>query len=262
MDGQSGAAGIGGGESAPVSATADGAACLLVDLRDCGLVAVRGSEAESFLQGQFTCDMRRVTSQRSALGAYLSPKGRVLASFRILRFGDGYLLRMQSSVLHQTVRRLRMFVLRAQVDIEDVSDALVIFGVRGTDADSALRRAFGDPPDTIDEVKQSGRMAVVRVPGATPRFEVLGAPEETMELLDIPGGKHPPGGMPGSCRRFDLVYRTSPPKTATLSCPRCSIWNLSMGSASPRDATRGRRWWRGPQYLGKGQAEDVSGARG
>ena len=65
---------------------------IMADLSHYGLIAVHGRDAETFLQGQFTNDIRQVDTQHSQLSGYCSPKGRLLALFRIFKRGDSYYL--------------------------------------------------------------------------------------------------------------------------------------------------------------------------
>ena len=43
------------------------------DLSHLGLIAVHGPDAERFLQGQLTCDVRQVTPEHSLIGAHCNP---------------------------------------------------------------------------------------------------------------------------------------------------------------------------------------------
>ena len=56
-----------------------------------GILAVRGPDAKTFLQGQITCHLGYVSDERSSLGARCTPKGRMLSSFRVLLENDGIL---------------------------------------------------------------------------------------------------------------------------------------------------------------------------
>jgi folate-binding protein YgfZ len=87
-----------------------------------GRVRVSGADAETFLQGQLTQDIRTV--QRSpALAGYCSPKGRLLAVMEIRRVEEGFELEMHHGVYQSTLRRLRMFVLRSKVALDEIPAA-------------------------------------------------------------------------------------------------------------------------------------------
>lgn len=81
---------------------------------------VSGADAESFLQGQLTQDIRAITAQKPLWAGYCSPKGRLLAVAQLFK-GDGYFdLEMHQGVFEATAKRLKMFVLRAKVALDTV----------------------------------------------------------------------------------------------------------------------------------------------
>ncbi len=87
-----------------------------------GVVLVSGEDATDFLQNQFSNDVSAVTETHYQLDSYSTPKGRMLAIFRVLKISNGYLLFTSRSVLQQLLTRLHMFVLRSQVNLADASD--------------------------------------------------------------------------------------------------------------------------------------------
>jgi hypothetical protein len=155
---------------------------ILCELSRQGLIAATGIDTETFLQGQFTNDVRQVTPEHSQLSAYCNPKGRMLASFRLFRHGDTYYLRLPREQVEFILKRLRMFVLRAKVTLEDASDRLVQAGLAGPNATVLLQQALGVVPSQVDGVVQRNTIAVIRVPGVQPRFELYGE-VEALEAL-------------------------------------------------------------------------------
>ncbi len=112
------------------------AECALVDLSWLGLIRVAGKDAAGFLQGQLTNDTRLVDDIHSALGAYCTPKGRMLALFRMFRRNDALWLLLPAERLEATLGRLGMFVLMSQVELADASEAV------------SLAQAFSHPVET------------------------------------------------------------------------------------------------------------------
>jgi len=152
---------------------------ILCDLSHLGLIAAHGVDTQTFLQSQFTNDAREVSATRSQLSGYCSAKGRLLALFRIFQRGDVVYLQFPQELLEPTLKRLRMFVMRAKVTLDDASDTLVRIGVAGPHAEQRLNGAIGLLPQAVNEVVSANNITVLRLPGAQPRFEVLG------ELADI-----------------------------------------------------------------------------
>ena len=97
-----------------------------------GVIRVDGADAASFLQGQLTQDFVLLQDNQARLAAYLSPKGRMLASFIGLRRSSTELLLVCSrDLLAATLKRLSMFVLRTKVKLTDASDEFALYGLAG-----------------------------------------------------------------------------------------------------------------------------------
>ncbi len=147
--------------------------CALCDLSDQGLIRVSGEDAVAFLQGQFTNDARKVDAGHSQLSSYCSPKGRMMALFRVFQRGEDIYLLLPRERLDTVLKRLRMFVLRAKVTLEDVSDHLAIAGIAGACAGELLPASPARP----DECATAGGLTVIRVAGDRDRFLLVGEPD-------------------------------------------------------------------------------------
>ncbi len=146
---------------------------VISDLSHYGLIAVRGADARSFLQGQLTSDLDTVDESRSQLGAWCGPKGRVLVLFRVMQRGDAILLKLPAPLVESTLKRLRMYVLRARVELEDVSDQLVRLGLSGEAAADILNDCFGETPASPGQVTAADDSLLVCLSGETPRYELV-----------------------------------------------------------------------------------------
>jgi len=108
-----------------------------------GLIRARGADALKFLQGQLTNDVALMGDAQVRLAGFCSAKGRLQASFLVWKLAsDDVLLACAASVLPATLKRLSMFVLRAQCKLSDASSELGLHGLVG-DSASAL---IGDAP--------------------------------------------------------------------------------------------------------------------
>ncbi len=146
---------------------------VLCDLSHYGLIRARGPEAESFLLNQFCNDVREVSTTHSQLNGYCTPKGRLLTIFRLFRDGDDFLLRLPQEILEPVLKRLRMFILRTQVSLEEET-AWGSLGLSGEGLLPALREALGGLPEAVDACLAQAGLVCVRVPGSAPRFEIHG----------------------------------------------------------------------------------------
>ena len=147
---------------------------ILCDLSHLGLIAAHGADTQTFLQSQFTNDARDVNATRSQLSGYCSAKGRLLALFRIFQRGDVTYLQFPQELLEPTLKRLRMFVMRAKVTLDDASGNMVRIGFAGPQAEQHLSDALGRLPQAVNEVVGANDITVLRLPGVSPRFELVG----------------------------------------------------------------------------------------
>ena len=144
--------------------------CAITELSHFGLIRATGSDVRTFLQGQLTNDINQVTPVLAQLSSYCSPKGRILGSFWVMQRGDDLYLQLPADRLPGILKRLRMFVLRAQVTLEDASGELARFGITGSCAADLLPFAPGADKATATR----DDITVIRLPGERPRFEIIG----------------------------------------------------------------------------------------
>ena len=106
-----------------------------VALTHWGVIRARGADAPKFLQGQLTNDVAGMDTAQVRLAGFCSAKGRLQASFVVWRTApDEVLLACSASVLPATLKRLSMFVLRAQCKLSDASAELPMHGLVGASA--------------------------------------------------------------------------------------------------------------------------------
>ena len=82
------------------------------------VLRLSGKDVESFLQGLVTNDIKRL-DQGLVYAALLTPQGKYIADFFLLRDGDSVLLDVAEDLADALVKRLSMYKLRADVTIED-----------------------------------------------------------------------------------------------------------------------------------------------
>lgn len=107
----------------------------VLPLPDWGVIRARGADARSFLQGQLTQDVTQLAAGTARLAGYCTAKGRLLASFVVWAAdADTLLLACSADLLPTTLKRLRMYVLRAKCTLEDVSAEWPAWGLAGAAA--------------------------------------------------------------------------------------------------------------------------------
>jgi len=124
-----------------------------------GVLAVRGSDAGKFLQGQLTCNINYLSEDHASLGARCMVKGRMQSSFRILPEGNGYLLAMAGELLEAQLADLKKYAVFSKATLSDDSAAWVRFGLQHGDAAlQALGLALPDSSGAT--VRHEGLIAI------------------------------------------------------------------------------------------------------
>lgn len=110
----------------------------LFDLSTNGLIAVSGDDAQAFLQGQLTNDIKQL-GQAAQFTGYCTAKGRLLALFYAFSINNIIYLQCPRTLVPDLVKRLRMFVLRSKVVVEDISEQFVILGLASADSATPIQ---------------------------------------------------------------------------------------------------------------------------
>lgn len=142
-----------------------------VRLPNRGLLRVSGEQAEEFLQNLVSNDVSKAGMGRAVYATLLTPQGKFLHDFFVVRDRNGFLLDCEADRLDDLKRRLTMYKLRAKVDLADETDRWLVYAVLGGAMEAEL--LFDDPrhPDL-------GQRAIVRA------SEPVGGTEAPFEAWD------------------------------------------------------------------------------
>ncbi|WP_333794627.1 CAF17-like 4Fe-4S cluster assembly/insertion protein YgfZ [Hyphomicrobium sp.] len=172
-------------------------------LEDRGVVAVTGADAAKLLAGLVTNDMAQLDTETALYAALLTPQGKILFDFLIVKAGGGFLLDTAREGIGDLVKRLSMYKLRSDVAIRDASADFAVAAVWGAeDAVPALRlagegsHAFADP-----RLPELGARVLIDVRAADDVLGSLGAERVSAEAYHA----HRIGlGVPEGGRDFPL----------------------------------------------------------
>lgn len=173
--------GVGGAEVESVLS-----ATVMADLSHLGAIRFSGEDAQSFLQGQLSCDVAQLDSSTALYGSYCNPKGRMLASFLLWKDSTGFVMQLPRELQAGIQKRLSMYVLRSKVKLADDADALVRIGLSGENARTLVLEAVDNVPALKEAVPlklgvvQGGLTTVLRL--AADRFELVTSAEQAPEL--------------------------------------------------------------------------------
>ena len=97
----------------------------VITLEDRGFIQVTGPEAKDFLQNIVTNDIEKVTSNSTVFSSILTPQGKYLFEFFVLKLKDSYLLECEKKSTTEIIKLLNFYKLRSKIDLTDLSEKYV-----------------------------------------------------------------------------------------------------------------------------------------
>ncbi|MSP86722.1 MAG: folate-binding protein [Methylotenera sp.] len=155
---------------------------VICDLSHLALLEISGDDALSFLQGQVTNDVKLLGDSKAHYTGYCSPKGRLLALFFAFSQHQNIYLQLNSKLLEPISKRLKMYVMRAKVNIRNVSDNRVRIGLSGNDVADFLAPFFTQIPSLAYTLSHTEQGTLIRLPSKTPRFEIICDTDRAKEI--------------------------------------------------------------------------------
>ncbi|WP_165767368.1 YgfZ/GcvT domain-containing protein [Parendozoicomonas haliclonae] len=140
------------------------------------LLAFTGEENRKFLQGQLTCDVVALQNGEETLGACCTPKGRMVANFRMVASDNDLIAVLpadQSAHLKAHLGKYAAFF--RTVSITDVSDQWVRIGLSGPDSLNIISTLTDQPAPDAGHTP-SWENGII-VPVSTQRFELWIKPD-------------------------------------------------------------------------------------
>ena len=116
-------------------------ACGVLDRSQRGKLALTGTAAKEFLQGQVSNDVESLTAGQGCYAAFLTPKGKMLGDLRILDTGDELLLDTERVALQELFNMIRRFSIGYDVELHKRTVQRGLFSLLGPGADAVLEGA-------------------------------------------------------------------------------------------------------------------------
>jgi tRNA-modifying protein YgfZ len=226
---------------------------ILADLSHLAVLRADGADAQNFLQGQFSNDIRLVNNARAQLSAYCNAKGRMFAIFLIFQGTDGaYYLQLPDSLAESTLKRLHMFILRAKVKLDFADSGIGRVGLSGPNAETLLTNALGNLPANTYDCITSDDVTVVRLPGPHARFELFAPVTRLASLWQTLSTKAKPVGA-GPWSWLDIIAGTPVvlPGTAEEFVPQMANLELVGGVSFTKGCYPGQEIVARMHYLGR-----------
>lgn len=118
----------------------------ITPIQHLGILKFTGDDVIHFLHGQLTNDVEHLSQQQAELAGYCTAKGRLLATFLMWKEQNSIFLQSSVDVLAAIQKRLKMFVLRSKVTIEDMQSTTASLGLFGKTLQATLSHLFGTLP--------------------------------------------------------------------------------------------------------------------
>ena len=95
-------------------------------LEDRGILFINGSDVKEFLQNLITNDINKVDDANSCFASLLTPQGKFLFDFLIIKHKNGYFIDCEKKQVEELFKQLNIYKLRSKVEITNLSNEFVI----------------------------------------------------------------------------------------------------------------------------------------
>ena len=95
-------------------------------LEDRGILFVQGKDAKEFLQNLITNDIDKVNENNSCFASLLTPQGKYLFDFLVVKHKNGYFLDCEKIQIENLYNQLDLYKLRSKVEILNLSNEFVV----------------------------------------------------------------------------------------------------------------------------------------
>jgi len=95
-------------------------------LEDRAILYINGIDAKEFLQNLISNDINKVSDDKSCFASLLTPQGKFLFEFIIVKHKSGYFIDCEKSQANDLFKQLSIYKLRSKVEILNLSNEFVI----------------------------------------------------------------------------------------------------------------------------------------
>ena len=95
-------------------------------LEDRGVLFINGTDTKEFLQNLISNDINKVDETNSCFASLLTPQGKFLFAFIIVKHKSGYFIDCEKSQVEALFKQLSVYKLRSKVEIMNLSNEFVI----------------------------------------------------------------------------------------------------------------------------------------
>ena len=95
-------------------------------LEDRGIIYINGIDTKDFLQNIITNDINKVNETNSCFASILTPQGKFLFDFLIVKHKKGYFIDCEKNQVEGLFNQLNIYKLRSRVEITNLSNEFVV----------------------------------------------------------------------------------------------------------------------------------------
>ena len=95
-------------------------------LEDRAILYINGLDAKDFLQNLISNDINKVTDESSCFASLLTPQGKFLYEFIIIKHKSGYFIDCEKSQSEEIFKQLNLYKIRSKVEILNLSNEFVV----------------------------------------------------------------------------------------------------------------------------------------
>ncbi len=136
------------------------------------LLHLTGPDSLKFLQGQITCDTRKVDSLTTVAGAYCTPQGRMVCDFQLGQVGDEhFLLRLRADIAEAAVSTFGKYIVFSKAELDPERRDWQVVACWGDTAGETLREMIGQLPAGPNQAAAGEGYLLVQLDEAGTQFE-------------------------------------------------------------------------------------------
>ena len=98
-------------------------------LEDRGIIFINGLDCKNFLQNIITNDINKVTEESSCFASLLTPQGKFLYDFLIIKHKNGYFFDCEKTQADELIKQLSIYKLNSKVEIMNLSNEFVVASI-------------------------------------------------------------------------------------------------------------------------------------
>ena len=95
-------------------------------LKDRAILYVNGQDARDFLQNLISNDINKVTDSSSCFASLLTPQGKFLYEFIVVKHKSGFFIDCEKSQSEEILKQLNLYKIRSKVEILNLSNEFVV----------------------------------------------------------------------------------------------------------------------------------------